>query len=139
MEILAAESEVPFMNLSARRTGIATSLTALILTAFLAMPFLTLMRHERPWSTLMLLTVAAACGWRLTVTLRARDSVPEARLLATREVTALVAAVLACTATGTGFSWARGAAVVATEFVFLIDVLRLRALRLSMGSEERSP
>ena len=102
------------------------ALTALIILIFIGMPFIKLLGHERPWSTWMLLAITLASVMRLFRTLRNRNELVDDRLVAARDATTVVAALVGCIAVATQMRWATGAAVVATEFVLLIEFFRHR-------------
>jgi hypothetical protein len=74
-------------------------------------------------ASFMLFLIACVQGFRLTRSLKKKDEV--ARLAASRDITALIAALFSIIAVLARPSWSIGATIAAVEFVIVLEVLRI--------------
>jgi amino acid transporter len=74
-------------------------------------------------ASFLLFLIACVQGWRLVQTLKKKDEV--ARLAASRDITALAAALFAIIAVLVKASWSIGATIASVEFVIVLEVMRI--------------
>jgi hypothetical protein len=74
-------------------------------------------------ASLMLFAIACVAGLRLVRAIRERDDA--SRLAASRDMTAMLAALFAVVAVAAHPSWSIGATIAAAEFALVLEIMRL--------------
>jgi len=79
--------------------------------------------HFAEIACLMLFAIACVQGLRLVRSLREREA--DSRLAASRDMTAMLAALFAVVAVAAHPSWSIGATIAAVEFALVLELMRL--------------